>query len=159
MISEKRCIPLKSDNQDVLTVRVGKELKKAFADMAESSQETKAQLFEDLIHSYKGSKQEKDIVNLRDMQKELENTFHTLEKRLIDTYAGYNDRISELQKKAEASERQSEENKKLLALIMNQQEELRSRKKQLADQEDMLNYLTLEVEQLQQELERRSPES
>lgn len=52
MISEKRCIPLKSDNQDVLTVRVGKELKKAFADMAESSQETKAQLFEDLIHSY-----------------------------------------------------------------------------------------------------------
>ena len=150
---------MKSDNQDVLTVRVGKELKKAFADMAESSQETKAQLFEDLIHSYKGSKQEKDIVNLRDMQKELENTFHTLEKRLIDTYAGYNDRISELQKKAEASERQSEENKKLLALIMNQQEELRSRKKQLADQEDMLNYLTLEVEQLQQELERRSPES
>lgn len=150
---------MKSDNQDVLTVRVGKELKKAFADMAESSQETKAQLFEDLIHSYKGSKQEKDIVNLRDMQKELENTFHTLEKRLIDTYAGYNDRISELQKKAEASERQSEENKKLLALIMDQQEELRSRKKQLADQEDMLNYLTLEVEQLQQELERRSPES
>ena len=150
---------MKSDNQDVLTVRVGKELKKAFADMAESSQDTKAQLFEDLIHSYKGSKQEKDIVNLRDMQKELENTFHTLEKRLIDTYAGYNDRISELQKKAEASERQSEENKKLLALIMDQQEELRSRKKQLADQEDMLNYLTLEVEQLQQELERRSPES
>jgi hypothetical protein len=42
---------------------------------------------------------------------------------------------------------------------MDQQEELRNRKKQLSDQEDMLNYLTLEVEQLQKELEGRSPES
>lgn len=149
---------MENDNQDVLTVRVGKELKKAFADLAEGAQETKAQLFDELINTYKTSKQAKDIVNLRDMQKELEGTFQLLEKKLIDNYAAYNDRIAELQKKADAYDRQFEENKKLLALVMDQQEELRNRKKQLEDQEDMLNYLTLEVEQMQKELERRPPE-
>ena len=149
---------MENDNQDVLTVRVGKELKKAFSDLAEGAQETKAQLFDELINTYKTSKQAKDIVNLRDMQKELEGTFQLLEKKLIDNYAAYNDRIAELQKKADAYDRQFEENKKLLALVMDQQEELRNRKKQLEDQEDMLNYLTLEVEQMQKELERRPPE-
>lgn len=149
---------MENDNQDVLTVRVGKELKKAFSDLAEGAQETKAQLFDELINTYKTSKQAKDIVNLRDMQKELEGTFQLLEKKLIDNYAAYNDRIAELQKKADAYDRQFEENKKLLALVMDQQEELRNRKKQLEDQEDMLNYLTLEVEQLQKEMERRPPE-
>ena len=149
---------MENDNQDVLTVRVGKELKKAFSDLAEGAQETKAQLFDELINTYKTSKQAKDIVNLRDMQKELEGTFQLLEKKLIDNYAAYNDRIAELQKKADAYDRQIEENKKLLALVMDQQEELRNRKKQLEDQEDMLNYLTLEVEQLQKEMERRPPE-
>lgn len=150
---------MENDNQDVLTMRVGKDLKKAFTDLAEGTQETKAQLFNDLINTYKSKKQAIDIVNLRDTQKELENTFFALEKKLIDTFARYNDRITALQKKADAYDRQREENKKLLALIMDQQEELRNRKKQLSDQEDMLNYLTLEVEQLQKELEGRSPES
>ena len=49
------------------------------------------------------------------------------------------------------TDRLEEENKKLMVLMLEQQEELRKRKKQLEDQEDMLNYLTLEVERLHEE--------
>ena len=56
-----------------------------------------------------------------------------------------------MRKKASDYDALETENKKLLALVLDQQEELRKRKKQLEDQDDMLNYLTVEVERLQNE--------
>ena len=85
------------------------------------------------------------------MHKELEHTFSSLEGKMLDIFEQYNKEIEIMRKKASDYDALEAENKKLLALVLDQQEELRKRKKQLEDQDDMLNYLTVEVERLQNE--------
>ncbi len=139
------------DNGEVLSVRVGRDLKASFAKLAEHEHQTKQQLFQKLLDNYQESKQAKSIVDLMSMHKELEHTFSSLEGKMLDIFDQYNKEIEVMRKKASDYDALEAENKKLLALVLDQQEELRKRKKQLEDQDDMLNYLTVEVERLQNE--------
>ena len=139
------------DNGDVLSVRVGRDLKASFMKLAEQDHQTKQELFQKLLDSYQDSMQAKSIVNLMTVHQELEHTFSSLEERLLNVFEQYNKEAESMRTKAHDYDRLEEENKKLMVLMLEQQEELRKRKKQLEDQEDMLNYLTLEVERLHEE--------
>lgn len=139
------------DNGDVLSVRVGRDLKASFMKLAEQDHQTKQELFQKLLDHYQDSKQAKSIVDLMTVHQELEHTFSSLEERLLSIFEQYNKEVESMRKKAHDYDRLEEENKKLMVLMLEQQEELRKRKKQLEDQEDMLNYLTLEVERLHEE--------
>ena len=47
---------MEPSNDDVLTLRVGKDLKAAFNDMVEKNRTTRAVMFQTLIDKYKASK-------------------------------------------------------------------------------------------------------
>ena len=81
------------DNGEVLSVRVGRDLKASFAKLAEHEHQTKQQLFQKLLDNYQESKQAKSIVDLMSVHKELEHTFSSLEGRLLDTFEQYNKEI------------------------------------------------------------------
>ena len=88
---------MEPSNDDVITLRVGKDLKAAFNDMVEKNRTTRAVMFQTLIDKYKASKQAKKFIDLQKAHERLAATCDNLQQQLFDVFTTYNDALDAIQ--------------------------------------------------------------
>lgn len=140
---------MEPSNDDVLTLRVGKDLKAAFNDMVEKNRTTRAVMFQTLIDKYKASKQAKKFIDLQKAHERLAATCDNLQQQLFDVFTTYNDALDAIQAEAGDVDQLKSENQKLVNMILEQQQTIKSKDKEIAELQDMLDYLTVELEKAQ----------
>ena len=136
-------------NEEVLTLRVGKDLKAAFLEMAEKNRSTRANMFETLIKKYKNSKQAKKFIDLQKAHERLSTTCEDLQQQLFDVFTTYSDALDEIQAEAGDMEKLRAENQKLVDMIIEQQHTISSKNQELKELQDILDYMTAELERVQ----------
>jgi len=135
--------------EDVITLRVGKDLKAAFIEMAEKNRCTRANMFETLIQKYKDSKQVKKFIDLQRAHERLSLTCEELQQQLFDVFTTYSDALDEIQAEAGDIEKLRAENQKLVDMIIEQQHTISSKNQELKELQDILDYMTAELERVQ----------
>mgnify|MGYP002624778894 CR=1 FL=1 len=136
-------------NEEVITLRVGKDLKAAFLEMAEKNRSTRASMFETLIKKYKNSKQAKKFIDLQGAHERLSTTCEDLQQQLFDVFTTYSDALDEIQAEAGDMEKLRAENQKLVDMIIEQQHTISSKNQELKELQDILDYMTAELERVQ----------
>ena len=135
--------------EDVITLRVGKDLKAAFIEMAEKNRCTRANMFETLIQKYKDSKQVKKFIDLQRAHERLSLTCEELQQQLFDVFTTYSDALDSVQTDVGNIEQLKSENQKLVSMILEQQQTIKSKDKEIAELQDILDYMTAELERVQ----------
>jgi vacuolar-type H+-ATPase subunit I/STV1 len=136
-------------NEEVLTLRVGKDLKAAFLEMAEKNRSTRANMFETLIKKYKNSKQAKKFIDLQKAHERLSTTCEDLQQQLFDVFTTYSDALDDIQAETDDMEKLRAENQKLVDMIIEQQHTISSKNQELKELQDILDYMTAELERVQ----------
>jgi len=77
---------MEPSNEDVITLRVGKDLKAAFIEMTEKNRTTRANMFQTLITKYRASKQAKKFIDLQKVHERLAATCDELQQQLFDVF-------------------------------------------------------------------------
>ena len=136
-------------NEEVLTLRVGKDLKAAFIEMAEKNRSTRANMFETLIKKYKNSKQAKKFIDLQKAHERLSTTCEDLQQQLFEVFTTYSDALDDIQAETDDMEKLRAENQKLVDMIIEQQHTISSKNQELKELQDILDYMTAELERVQ----------
>ncbi|MBO6255050.1 MAG: hypothetical protein J6O49_15625 [Bacteroidaceae bacterium] len=135
--------------KDVIALRVGEDLKAAFLEMTEKNHMTRADMFRTLIDKYRGSKQAKKFIDLQKASERLATTCDELHHQLLDVFTTYSDALDSVQTDVGNIEQLKTENQKLVSMILEQQQTIKSKDKEIAELQDMLDYLTVELEKAQ----------
>ena len=140
---------MEQSNDEVITLRVGKELKAAFIEMTEKNRTTRANMFQTLITKYRASKQAKKFIDLQEAHERLAATCDELQQQLFEVFTTYSDSLDAVQEAAGDIDQLKTENQKLVNMILDQQQTIKSKNQEIAELQDMLDYLTAELEKVQ----------
>jgi peptidoglycan hydrolase CwlO-like protein len=135
--------------KDKITIRANTEIFESFRAIAIKNNLSQADMFKELILKYGASKQGKRIIDLQKAHSQLVSTCSLLEKQLFEVFQQYDNAASELEiDQSEVANLQAE-NKKLYSLVLDLQGLAKEKDKEFAAQKSMLEFLTEEIEKLQ----------
>ena len=136
-------------SEEVITLRVGKDLKAAFLEMTDKNRLTRAEMFQTLITKYRDSKQAKKFIDLQKAHERLASTCDELQQQLFDVFTTYSNALDTVQAEAGDIDKLKAENQKLVNMILEQQATIKSKDQEIAELQDMIDYLTVELEKIQ----------
>ena len=102
-----------------------------------------------LCSASRGSKQAKKFIDLQKASERLATTCDELHHQLLDVFTTYSDALDSVQTDVGNIEQLKTENQKLVSMILEQQQTIKSKDKEIAELQDMLDYLTVELEKAQ----------
>ena len=137
-----------STENDVLSIRVRSDIKQLFYELAKRNQMTQNEMFTKLLQQYQAGKDGKRFVDLQRAHEQLTATCQLLEKQLFDVFTEYNDSLQAIQNESGDAVKLEEQNRKLQALVLEQQDQLREKDHVIQEQKELLDYLTVEVEKM-----------
>ena len=140
-------------DSDVISIRVRSDIKKLFYDISERNQLSNNELFTKLIQQYHASADGKRFIDLQRAHEQLTATCRQLEKQLFDVFTEYNDSLQAILYEHGDVAKLEEQNQKLQALVLEQQEQLREKDHVIQEQQTLLDFLTTEVEKMQNDEE------
>lgn len=137
-----------STENDVLSIRVRSDIKQLFYELSKRNQMTQNEMFTKLLQQYQVGKDGKRFVDLQRAHEQLTATCQLLEKQLFDVFTEYNDSLQAIQNESGDAVKLEEQNRKLQALVLEQQDQLREKDHVIQEQKELLDYLTVEVEKM-----------
>lgn len=133
---------------DIISIRVRSDIKKLFYDISERNQLSNNELFTKLIQQYHASEDGKRFIDLQRAHEQLTATCQLLEKQLFDVFTEYNDSLQAVMHEHGDVAKLEEQNRKLQALVLEQQDQLSEKDHVIQEQKELLDYLTVEVEKM-----------
>lgn len=136
-------------DNDVLSIRVRSDVKELFLELSRRQQLTQNELFSQLMKQYQAGRGGQRLLDLQRAHAQLTATCQQLERQLFDVFADYNAAIEAVQAESGDAAQLQEQNRQLQAMVLEQRQQLKEKDSVIAEQKEMLDYLTTEFEKLQ----------